>query len=708
MDIRPQTQLQELDHYTRSLLRSLPLATLEFVTSLFPIAGWIHRYNLKWLWGDLIAGVTVGLVVVPQSIAYSTKLAGLPAEFGLYTSFVGVLVYSVFATSKDTTIGPTALLSLVVGQAIVTSFPNASTEEAVIFAATLSFFVGIVEFLLGFLRLGVVCDFVPIPVIAGFTSGAGLQIIISQLPALFGIKGLNRHKPPYLVLIDFLCAIPKGIGRYDTLFGLSSLLVILALKFGCRHAIKFAPSFKHVAFLRNSIVIVLFTFASFAIRNVPGANLTIVGHVPFGFSRIVQPDLTSDKYTSHVLKAIPGCILVSILEHVAVAKAYGRLNGYTADTNQEIVAIGMSNLVGAFVGAFPVTGSFSRSAIQSSSGAKTPMAPFFTGVLVVVGLFSLTKAMHFIPSAVLAAVVVTAISELISGVEDVKAFFEVELQDFIGFQIALWTTLFSSIETSIYVSVCYSLFVLLLRIARPEIKILSRNAYGSWIDESEADEFYGGGVEDPSPKGVLVFRPEESLTYPNSTYLLTRFKRIVGEKFEWCCEGGAGESGERVWNDDGEERKERRRRLGMESLPSLRAVVFDMSAVNHIDYTGLQTLLDCKQDLERFSGQRVPFHFAYVRKRNVRTLWRVNKLRASGVDATPGVNTRAAMRLVTETSPLLEGVVVGSEYGAVGVGGGEREVTGNGRYFHLSIDDAVRAAVRESGREPEMVVVVDV
>ncbi|KAI9326993.1 sulfate transporter family-domain-containing protein [Obelidium mucronatum] len=574
MHRHPQTtQIDDIRQYVGLALNNLPISAAEYIKELVPIASWMPRYNLSWFWGDFIAGATVGLVVIPQSIAYATKLAHLPAEYGLYTSFMGVLVYSLFATSKDVTIGPTAVLSLVVGQTINIYIPNATGAEAAVFAATMSFWIGLVEFGLGLLQWGVVVDFVPVPVIAGlnlftllcsvsntcsvsilgFTSGAGLQIIIGQLPTLTGIKGINTNNAPYKVLLEFLKNLDR-VSPLDLLFGLISLGVILVLKSLSRRSNKMAiPFMKYVGFLRNTIVIAVFTAISFLLRDLIEDNLSLVKVVPSGLAKIVQPDLSSSKYTEYVFKAMPGVLIVSLLEHIAVSKTYGRQNGYTPNVNQEIVAMGLSNLVGGFVGAYPVTGSFSRSAIQSSSGSRTPFAPFITGLVVVVGLFSLTPTLYYTPNSVLAAIVIAAISELFSGFGVVKSLLEVEILDFIGFWIALLVTVFASIETAIYASVAYSLFVLLARIARPHIKILSRTSTGSWIDSAESEEYKSFFEQEvsvkPAPPGILVFRLEESLKVLSWNGLSITGKDSVPAE-------------DRMWNDDREDMIRRRRQAG--------------------------------------------------------------------------------------------------------------------------------------------------
>ncbi|KAJ3076107.1 hypothetical protein HDU98_005526, partial [Podochytrium sp. JEL0797] len=203
----PETQIETIKRRSGEAIKNLPQSYR------------MPRYNLQWFIGDFVAGVTVGLVVIPQAISYATKLANLPAQFGLYTSFIGCLIYALFATSKNVTIGPTAVLSLLVGQSIATYLPNATPAQAVMYAITLSFWTGIIQLAVGVFRLGLVFDYISNVLIAGITLGAGIQIIIQQLPGILGVKNININNPPYQVLHDFFAAI-NGTSKYDALFGL--------------------------------------------------------------------------------------------------------------------------------------------------------------------------------------------------------------------------------------------------------------------------------------------------------------------------------------------------------------------------------------------------------------------------------------------------------------------------------------------------------
>ena len=210
---------------------------------------------------------------------------------------------------------------------------NISTKIA--FALTLSFLVGVIQLVLGLLRFGLIIEFVNVPVISGFTTGAAVQIIIGQLPSLTGIKGVDTTQPAYLVLSSWLSKLPNlGAGRHDLAFGISALLVIVLIKYSSRYLEKRVhPGFRYLGLLRNGFAVVFFTLISYLVRDKVTVSLT--GFVPSGLAGISQPDFSSSFITS-VLKSVPAVLIVSVLEHIAVSKSFGRVNGYKPDDNQEV------------------------------------------------------------------------------------------------------------------------------------------------------------------------------------------------------------------------------------------------------------------------------------------------------------------------------------------------------------------------------------
>ncbi|KAI9329229.1 sulfate transporter family-domain-containing protein [Zopfochytrium polystomum] len=669
---KPPSQYDEFFASSKSFATHFPQHAVQYVKSLFPIIGWLPRYNTTWLAGDLIAGLTVGLVVIPQALAYSNRLATLPPVFGLYASFFGVLIYALFATTKDVTIGPTAVLSLLVGQTLATyNTDDTSDAGKVKFAVALSFLTGLFQLFLGLFRIGLIVDFVPVSVIVGFTTGAGVQIIVGQLATLTGIKGVDTTQAPWQVLGAWIRRLNTiSANKYDVAFGISTLVFILAIKFGTDYLAKKRPLWKYIGLLRNGLAVILFTAISYGVRK--NVTIAIVGTVPRGLSGIPKPDL-SINYLGFVLKAVPAALIVSVLEHIAVAKSYGRINGYRPNDNQELVAIGITNFFGAFLGAYPATGSFSRSAIKSQSGVRSPLAAFFTAIIILIALYTLTDAFYYIPNASLAAIISAAVTDLFVRPHTLQQLFKTNFIDFVSFWIACIVTFFSTIEIAIYSSVAFSLVVLLIRIARPKVRTLSRSETAGWIDAEGEGYSAGEASLTSSPDGIIVYRPYEALTYPNASYVTATLKSEILANFRYS--GVHRKAGDRSWDDDTEERARKQEALvGTEKpLPELRAVVFDFSAVNGIDFTGLQALLDAREDLQRFTGRFVPFHFAHVRRDHLNVVWTIPVARAADRNA-------VAARGETELPRTSEA----------------DEDQAAGRYFHLSVDEAVQAAHAET------------
>ncbi|KAF7725043.1 hypothetical protein EC973_000450 [Apophysomyces ossiformis] len=599
---------------TQDFIHDLPKYTQEYIVGLLPIATWIHRYNLQWLVRDLIAGATVGVVIVPQSMGYA-KIAQLPPEYGLYTAFVGLCVYCLFATSKDISIGPTAVMSLLLGQTVTrvtTENPNITGPEI---AVAMSLFTGIIAMFIGLIRLGILVDFIPGPAIAGFMSGSAITITIGQWPKLFGIKGINSNDSTYLVFGHFFKYLPNT--KVDVAFGLIGLLWLYGVRYACQYFSKRYPKYAtHLFFfsiMRNGILVIVGTLISFLINiGRSSSPISIVKTVPPGFQAMHVP-VVNPTVLSAIASSLPSAVIILILEHVAIAKSFGRINDYTINPDQEIIAIGFTNIWAAFFGAYPSTGSFSRTAIKARSGVKTPIAGVFSAAVVVLALYALTPAFYYIPDAILAAVVIHAVADLVSGPEYVKRLARVSLWELFIFVAAVIITFFTSVEYGIYVSVGLSIVILLFRIARPRFWGLGRIPLAG--DDKELEHRYlyvahshpslGRLVED-LPAGILMCRIDESVTYPNSSFIADKIITYCKERSRRFAQNVS--KGDRQWNDDSSPASDAAR----EQLPRLHALIIDFASVNRLDSSGLQAIVDAQSTLNRYSGRHVEFHFINI------------------------------------------------------------------------------------------------
>ncbi|KAI9493598.1 sulfate transporter family-domain-containing protein [Zychaea mexicana] len=614
--------------------RKLPRYTKEYLCSFFPIVYWIHRYNLTWLISDVIAGVTVGIVVVPQGMGYA-KIANLPPEYGLYSSFVGLAIYCFFGTSKDISIGPTAVMSLLVGQTVSNVATAESGYTGPQIGVAMALFGGIISVALGMLRLGILVDFIPEPAIAGFMTGSAITIAIGQYPKLFGMTGVDTHDATYLVFGNFFKHLPDT--HLDVAFGLVGLFVLYGFRMGTTYLGKKYPRHEKLWFfiniMRNGVVVIFGTLFAWAIQlHKDESPISILEDVPAGFTAMGVPTFDTN-LLSEIAGTLPSVVIILILEHVAIAKSFGRRNNYKINADQEIIALGVANIIGCFFGAYPNTGSFSRTAIKARSGVRTPLAGVFSALVVLLCLYALTPAFYYIPDAILAAVIIHAVSDLVSGPKFVQHLWHINPLELFTFVAAVIITFFTSVEYGIYVSVALAVFFMLIRIARPRYAVLGRvpvrpirpdiqdeKKSDAKPNDSDVEYVYVKeshptlhDIVEPPPPGVLIFRLDESLTYPNAGFISDKIMHYVQDNF---TSGLAPPTtrGERAWND----RRPLVKKEDLEAVMAareasgrkLRAIVLDFSAVNHLDSTGVQALLDLRLAINRYVGREVEWHFA--------------------------------------------------------------------------------------------------
>ncbi|KAF3906801.1 Prestin [Arthrobotrys entomopaga] len=633
-----------------------------FLVSLFPFLQWIGNYNLIWLTGDLIAGITIGFVVVPQGMAYAL-LAQLPPEYGLYSSFVGVVIYWFFATSKDITIGPVAVMSTLVGSIVLKvtdAHPEFTRPEV---ASAVALICGIVVFALGLFRLGFVVDYIPLPAIAAFMTGSALNIGVGQLPGLFGIPSsvVNNRAETYKVFINFWKHV--GAAKLDAALGLTALFLLYTIRAFANFMSRRFPSQKRawffVATLRTTFVILLYTLVSWLVnrhrRSKPAFK--ILSNVPKGFQHIGVPTFNT-KIIDSFASELPAAIIVLLIEHIAISKSFGRVNGYQINPSQELIAIGITNIFGPFFGAYPATGSFSRTAIKAKAGVRTPLAGVITGILVLLATYLLTAVFFYIPNAALSAVIIHAVGDLITPPNVVYRFWRVSPVEVVIFFAGVFVSVFSSIENGIYTTVATSAALLLFRLAKAKGHFLGRirvqvlpaehfstDTLTGYDDASKAKpdpEIKGTGrestetaeptivyhdvflpidhrdgsnpaihLDSPFP-GVFIYRFSDGYIYPNAAHYCDRLIDYVQEKCRRTSADSFARLGDRPWNDKGP----RRLNLDEDHRPTLRAIILDFSAVNNVDITSVQTLIDTRNSLDRYaSPNRVDWHFAGINNR---------------------------------------------------------------------------------------------
>ncbi|KAM5341595.1 hypothetical protein ACJ41O_014626 [Fusarium nematophilum] len=628
----------------------------EYFYSLFPFLSWIGKYNWIWFLGDFIAGTTVGAVVVPQSMAYA-QLAQLPVEYGLYSSFMGVLIYWFFATSKDITIGPVAVMSQVTGNVVLHAADVIPDVEGHIVASALAVLVGSIVTFLGLARVGWLVEFIPLPSICAFMTGSGVSIIAGQVPKLMGIKDVNTRNPAYRVIIDTL----KGLGRtkIDAALGLTSLVMLYGVRGICSYLAKRQPHraklFFFISTLRTAFVILLYTgiSAGINIHRRDDPMVSILKDVPSGFTHAAAPEI-NPRIIKAFASELPAAVIVVLIEHISISKSFGRVNNYVIDPSQELVAIGVTNLLGPFLGAYPATGSFSRTAIKAKAGVRTPFAGVITGIVVLLALYALTAVFFYIPNAALAGVIIHAVGDVITPPKVVYQFWRVSPIEVIVFFAGVLVTIFTTIENGIYTTVSISFAVVIYRLFQTRGRFLGvvrvrtmkanvsdgTSSPGSIakevaVDENESslragflplDHDDGSNpkviVRSPYP-GVFIYRFAEGFNYPNATRYLNHLTETIFAECRRTNPALLGKLGDRPWND-GQPRNIKVSEN--DDRPILKAVILDFSTVNNVDVTSVQSLIDVRNQLDKFAAPEVvDWHFAHVENR-----WTKRALAAAG------------------------------------------------------------------------------
>ena len=445
--------------------------------------------------------------------------------------------------------------------------------ESHVVASSLAVICGCVITAIGLARAGWIVDFISLAAISAFMTGSAINIAVGQVPALMGIIGFSNREATYKVFINIL----KNLGgtKRDAAMGLTALTFLYLIRFACNHGARRMPNrskmFFFLSTLRTAFIILLYTLISFLVnrnhRSRSARRFAILGDVPRGKSapRICASLSDADLRTGFqhaavptvnipFIKAyagdIPVSIIVLLIEHIAIAKSFGRVNNYTIDASQELVAIGVTNLLGPFLGAYPATGSFSRTAIKSKAGVRTPFAGVITAVVVLLAIYALPAVFFYIPNAALSAVIIHAVGDLITPPNTVYQFWRINPLEVVIFFLGVIVTIFSNIENGIYTTVSVSLVVLLVRVVKAQGRFMGkvkvRSAVGDQFGqgdtryrdvplETKKDEDasrtiflpleHNDGsnpqVEPQSPyPGIFIYRFSEGYNYPNANHYL--------------------------------------------------------------------------------------------------------------------------------------------------------------------------------------------
>ena len=469
-----------------------------------PILDWLPNYSKDQLSGDVNAGAVTAIMLVPQGMAYA-MLAGLPPEVGLYASVLPLLLYAIFGSSRVMAVGPVALVSLMVASTLNTLPVALAADQMAGVAGLLALMVGIISIGMGVFRLGFIVNFISHHVISGFTSAAALIIGFSQLKHLMGVNIPRSHN--IFIILENAYADLTVLNGVSLAIGLGAIAILLFFKnnlggFLAGTATKAGPL----------VVVVLSTALVYAFGFDAGRGVKIVGEIPQGFTPFVLPHLDM----SIIPALLPSAFLISFvgfIESVSVAKVLASRRRQKIDPDNELVGLGAANIGAALSGGYPVTGGFSRSSVNFQAGANTPLASMITAVLVALTIVFFTPLFYYLPKAVLAAIIMVAVVNLI----DIKAFgqaWRYSKSDAISLIGTFVAVLAVGIEKGLAFGVFITIAHYLWRANKPHVAIIGR------VPKTEHFRNYlRHDVQ--REKAVTVARIDESLFFANVAWLET-------------------------------------------------------------------------------------------------------------------------------------------------------------------------------------------
>ncbi|KAJ9160034.1 hypothetical protein P3X46_025475 [Hevea brasiliensis] len=537
--------------FSRWLTKMKHMSLAQWIETFLPCYRWIRTYKWReYFQVDLMAGITIGIMLVPQAMSYA-KLAGLQPIYGLYCGFVPVFVYAVFGSSRQLATGPVALVSLLVSN-VLSGIVDSSDELYTELAILLALMVGILECIMGLLRLGWIIRFISHSVISGFTTASAIVIALSQAKYFLGYDVVRSSK-----IVPLVKSIISGADKFSWppfVMGSSILAILLVMK-------HLGKSRKQFRFLRAAGPLTAVILGTTFVKIFHPSSISLVGEIPQGL-----PSFSIPKGFGYAKSLIPTAMLitgVAILESVGIAKALAAKNGYELDSNQELFGLGIANIMGSFFSAYPATGSFSRSAVSNESGTKTGLSGIITGIIMGCALLFLTPLFEYIPLCSLAAIVISAVMGLVDY-EEAIFLWRVDKKDFLLWTITSATTLFLGIEIGVLVGVGVSIAFVIHESANPHIAVLGRlpgtTVYRNIQQYPEAYTY----------NGIVMVRIDAPIYFANISYIKDRLR-----EYELNVDKSTkhGPEVERIY-----------------------FVILEMSPVTYIDSSAVQALKDLHQE----------------------------------------------------------------------------------------------------------------
>jgi len=511
--------------------------------NVFPLLESLKNYSQPDFKGDLIAGFTVSVMLIPQGMAYAL-LAGLPPIYGLYAGIIPSLLYAFFGTSRQLSVGPVALVSILILSGI-SEFAEVGSSEFISLAITTALVAGIIQILLGVFRLGFLVNFLSLPVLSGFTSAAAIIIMFSQLKNLLGIDLVRSNQIHQIILNAYPQLSNTHLATF--LMGISAILLMMLLK-----RINKALPIPLIAVALSTVIVWWF--------GLDQAGIETVGSIPQGLPGFQIPTFDFQSIQDILPLALTIC-LISFIESLAIAKNIeAKHKSYRIIPNQELIALGIAKIGGAFFQSYPTTGSFGRSAINDEAGARSGVSSIISVVLIILILLFLTPLFYYLPKTILAAIIIFVVQRLID-VKEVKYLWKHDRKDFLTFITTFIVTLTVGIQLGILMGVVISIAQIIYQNAKPHIAILGR------IPNTRHYRNINRFPEAIQPTDTLIVRFDAQIYFGNTSFFRAKIEDLV-----------------------------------LQYSPTLKHLILDASSITDIDTSGVQMLTDL---LNYFEARKV-------------------------------------------------------------------------------------------------------
>ncbi|XP_027338089.1 high affinity sulfate transporter 2 [Abrus precatorius] len=528
--------------------------------SVFPIFDWGRGYDLKKFRGDLVAGLTIASLCIPQDIAYA-KLANLDPQYALYSSFVTPLVYAFMGSSRDIAIGPVAVVSLLLGSLLSDEISDTTSHDYLRLAFTATFFAGITQMTLGVFRLGFLIDFLSHAAIVGFMGGAAITIALQQLKGFLGIKNFTKKTDIVSVMRSVWSTVHHGWNWETIVIGTAFLVFLLTTKYIAKKNKKLF----WVAAISPMISLIVSTFFVYITR-ADKRGVSIVKHIKKGLNPSSASEIFfNGKYLGAGVRIGVISGMIALTEAVAIGRTFAAMKDYSLDGNKEMVAMGTMNVIGSLTSCYVTTGSFSRSAVNYMAGCKTAVSNIIMSIVLLLTLILITPLFKYTPNAVLASIIIAAVINLVN-IEAVILLWKIDKFDFVACMGAFFGVVFKSVEIGLLIAVAISFAKILLQVTRPRTAVLGKlpgtTIYRNIQQYPKATQI----------TGMLIIRVDSAIYFSNSNYIKERILR---------------------WLTDEEAQRT------SSGLPSIQYLIIEMSPVTDIDTSGIHAFEELYKNLQK-------------------------------------------------------------------------------------------------------------